>query len=122
MIRIVSWNMQGSGFGGSKWTTDVSRFFSQMDADLVCLQDCGSVPSTAQTPQIASLNSSFTSAGFTWNLGSQKKPVQVTHEQHERGKGEQHVKFRGSLDDCLRPAMEAFSILRGNPQKLDDKG
>jgi hypothetical protein len=78
MIRIVTWNMQGSGFGGSKWSTDVSRLFSQAEADLVCLQDCGSVPPRAVTTPSSSLSPSFPCTVFTWNLGSQKKPVQVS--------------------------------------------
>ena len=78
MIRIVSWNMQGSGFGGSKWTTDVSRLFFQAEADLVCLQDCGSVPSSAVAAKKTSLDNSFTAGAFTWNLASKVKPMQVS--------------------------------------------
>lgn len=78
MIRIASWNMQGSGFGGSKWKTDISRLFYQAEADLVCLQDCGSVPASAVAAQATSLNSSFTCGAFTWNIASKSKPVKMS--------------------------------------------
>lgn len=78
MIKIVSWNMQGSGFGASKWTTDVSRLFFQAEADLVCLQDCGSVPASAVAAQSTSLTPSYTCQAFTWNLASKSNPVKVS--------------------------------------------
>jgi len=83
-MNLFTWNMQGAGAGGSKWVSEVSRLFFQQDADVVCLQACGSVPPNA-TQQSASTKSPY--ATFTWNLGSSKNqfPVSILWLKTELG-------------------------------------
>lgn len=46
-MNIVTWNMQGAtGFGESKWITDIPRLF-KMGAHALCLQECGNLPPTS---------------------------------------------------------------------------
>src|SRR5437868_13814526 len=47
-MNLITWNMQGSSsMDDSKWTSGVRRLF-MMGADVLCLQECGAVPGSAQ--------------------------------------------------------------------------
>ena len=48
-MNIVTWNMQGAtGFGESKWRTDVSRLFHpDFGTEVACLQEAGYPPDSA---------------------------------------------------------------------------
>ncbi len=80
-MNVITWNMQGAtGFGESKWNTDVSRLF-QANAEVICLQECGNPPPTAiPTAAPAWLAGHAIPGGgyqwqyFLWNLGTQSRP------------------------------------------------
>ncbi|MBN1210380.1 MAG: endonuclease/exonuclease/phosphatase family protein [Myxococcaceae bacterium] len=47
-MNLITWNMQGSfSQDDSKWTSGVRGLF-RMGADVICLQECGAVPGSAQ--------------------------------------------------------------------------
>lgn len=47
-MRIVTWNMQGAGHSDdNKWNNGVKPMFITRGAEIVCLQECGSVPGSA---------------------------------------------------------------------------
>lgn len=47
-MKLVTWNMQGSSASTeNKWNTGVYNLMTQLSADVVCLQECGAVPLSA---------------------------------------------------------------------------
>jgi endonuclease/exonuclease/phosphatase family metal-dependent hydrolase len=78
-IRVVTWNMQGGGPGASKWISDVSRLFTQADADIACLQACGPVPAQAVVVPPPSSQQATPSdyVVFKWNVGGSKNKLEV---------------------------------------------
>jgi len=103
-MKLFTWNMQGPGAGGSKWVSEVSRLFFQEDADVVCLQACGSVPADAVAAQNTSINPPYPCAAFNWNLGSSKNqfPVFILWLKTELG---------GSLAIMAKPSWTRKSLV-----------
>ena len=83
-MDVITWNMQGAtGSGESKWNTDVKRLFLQSGVHVTCLQECGSLPSSAiAIPPPAWLPGFAPPAGLNgdyvvWNLGTSSRPFNI---------------------------------------------
>jgi cytolethal distending toxin subunit B len=47
-MRLVTWNMQGAGHSDEvKWQTGVLNMIATMELDVICLQECGTIPASA---------------------------------------------------------------------------
>ena len=82
-MNVITWNMQGAtGQNESKWNTDVKRLFTQANADVVCVQECGALPQTSVhvpvPPPFMPLHGipgTVPGAYNTYNLGTQSRPA-----------------------------------------------
>jgi cytolethal distending toxin subunit B len=67
-MRLVTWNMQGAKHATEQpWRTCARQFFVQHGADVVCLQECGSPPASAEE-----VTNAPTSSEFDWDTTSRK--------------------------------------------------
>ena len=49
MPRVITWNMQGANWTSDiKWRTGLANLFANAHADVVCLQETGPIPASAQ--------------------------------------------------------------------------
>lgn len=79
-MNIVTWNMQGAtGFGESKWNTDIPRLF-RAGAQVLCLQECGNLPDRAANiavPAWLAGPGAYNTRFVTLNYGTQYRPAIV---------------------------------------------
>ncbi|MBA2858708.1 cytolethal distending toxin subunit B [Methanococcus maripaludis] len=72
MVKIITWNMQGACHSTEgKWRVDIPLLMDM--ADICCLQECGTLPSTAilHTDYICDYEDFKL---YTWNLGTWDRP------------------------------------------------
>lgn len=115
-MNIITWNMQGAtGFGESKWHTDLRRLFAA-GADIIALQECGNLPAIAvplAAPAWLAGPGAYNTAFVTMNFGTRSRPAYINALWVETDP----VGHRVNLAVAYNPASYAVinSILIANP-------
>lgn len=96
-MNVVTWNMQGAASDGeNKWGTMAGRFFGLSSAaDVVCLQESGRVPSSAELHAVVSRDPTgvrfwdprtghATVAIYTWQDTSRRPHYMIVHYEWDQ--------------------------------------